>query len=316
MNCSRCGREYSGNFCPACGNQEQTSSYHKLKPLLIDQNETICAVLGNNFAQTFLSTGVLGRGFSILTNKRVYFKGNCLVRRGKGFYTKTEERTVDLADVTGTGYVHNNALWAKVLKYLCLAMVAIGFVSFINSIITEIFDPTMNFMFVFGILALLFLFLEKTLTYSVFEISYAGGGIAFSLHWIDSQESKEFQKQLVLLKQSPETPKQKTDYQTNINISQQLKEFYELFTMGILSQSEFEAKKAELLGQSNKPLETIAPRKDPIITTQENTSQTAPAQRCTSGCVTPNGWRCSCGREHAAYVSSCPCGKNKRDVLK
>lgn len=27
------------------------------------------------------------------------------------------------------------------------------------------------------------------------------------------------------------------------------------------------------------------------------------------------GWRCSCGRTHAAYVSSCSCGKSKHDVL-
>ena len=25
------------------------------------------------------------------------------------------------------------------------------------------------------------------------------------------------------------------------------------------------------------------------------------------------GWTCSCGRSHAAYVSSCPCGKSKYD---
>jgi len=307
MYCSRCGREYTGNFCPACGNREQTSSYHKLKPLLIDQNETICAVLGNNFAQTFLATGVLGRGFSILTNKRVYFKGNCLVRRGKGFYTKTEERTVDLADVTGTGYVHNNAVWAKVLKYLCLLGSTITLFScIVDGSVSGYFPVSMLLALGF----LLFFFIHKALTYSVFEISYAGGGIAFGLHWIDSQESKEFQKQLVLLKQNPKTPVQKTSSQTNSSISQQLKEFHELFTMGILSQSEFEAKKAELLGQSG-----VAPQNAPVTAAQASTNQAAPAQPRTSGCVTQNGWRCVCGREHAAYVSSCPCGKNKRDIL-
>ena len=29
-----------------------------------------------------------------------------------------------------------------------------------------------------------------------------------------------------------------------------------------------------------------------------------------------NGWTCSCGRSHAGYVSSCPCGVNKRDIAK
>ena len=29
----------------------------------------------------------------------------------------------------------------------------------------------------------------------------------------------------------------------------------------------------------------------------------------------PGGWRCTCGRFHSAYVTSCTCGKAKRDVL-
>ena len=27
-----------------------------------------------------------------------------------------------------------------------------------------------------------------------------------------------------------------------------------------------------------------------------------------------NGWRCSCGRVNASYVSSCGCGKSRRDA--
>ena len=32
--------------------------------------------------------------------------------------------------------------------------------------------------------------------------------------------------------------------------------------------------------------------------------------------VPPGGWRCSCGRSHSSYVSSCVCGKNKSDIRK
>ena len=27
------------------------------------------------------------------------------------------------------------------------------------------------------------------------------------------------------------------------------------------------------------------------------------------------GWKCTCGKVHSDYVSSCSCGKNKRDIL-
>ena len=30
--------------------------------------------------------------------------------------------------------------------------------------------------------------------------------------------------------------------------------------------------------------------------------------------IPEGGWRCSCGKVHAAYVSSCVCGVNKRDI--
>lgn len=32
--------------------------------------------------------------------------------------------------------------------------------------------------------------------------------------------------------------------------------------------------------------------------------------------MTTGGWRCSCGREHPAYESSCICGTSKRDALR
>ncbi len=30
--------------------------------------------------------------------------------------------------------------------------------------------------------------------------------------------------------------------------------------------------------------------------------------------LSAGGWKCSCGRVHAAYVSSCPCGKSKSEM--
>ena len=32
--------------------------------------------------------------------------------------------------------------------------------------------------------------------------------------------------------------------------------------------------------------------------------------------IPEGGWRCTCGKAHAAYVSSCVCGVNKRDIPK
>ena len=37
--------------------------------------------------------------------------------------------------------------------------------------------------------------------------------------------------------------------------------------------------------------------------------------KSSSATTSANGWKCACGREHASYVTSCICGKNKRDMV-
>lgn len=81
-----------------------------LNNILFDRNEKIVSVLGNNAIQKFLSTGVLGNGFAVLSDKRLYFRGKCLYKKGKSFETRQEERAIDLKDVTGTGFEHVNPI--------------------------------------------------------------------------------------------------------------------------------------------------------------------------------------------------------------
>ena len=49
-----------------------------LNDILFNRNEKIISVLGNNAIQKFLSTGTLGNGFAVLSDKRLYFRGKCL----------------------------------------------------------------------------------------------------------------------------------------------------------------------------------------------------------------------------------------------
>lgn len=276
MYCINCGTQIDdgAHFCYSCGAKQtaesvtapappedspkeetSTPNFNKVKHLLIDPSETIKSILCNNFLQTFISTGMLGNGFAILTDKRVYFKGKCYLRKGKGFYSKTEEKTVDLKDVTGTGFVHNKAVWAKILKIIALVFAISGSaiypLVFLTGEIPIAEIPAA--IFALGIywgLYFLFCFLYKRFNYSVFEISYAGGGIAFDMGWITQQESKEFQQQLVLLKQAEKeqaAPVVFSRPENTSSIPQQLKEYKELLDSGIITQEEFDTKKRELL---------------------------------------------------------------------
>ena len=250
MKCNNCGNEFEGNLCGNCGTkateQKNNQNFIRAKSLVMDPTEEVKGVLCNNFMQTFISTGVLGNGFAILTDKRVYFKGKCFFRKGKGFYSKTEEKTVDLKDVTGTGFVHNKAPWAKLARTVCLA--ALAFFSFTLFISIEP-AQILTIMLICAALAALFHVVYKVYNYSVFEISYAGGGIAFDMNWITQQESREFQQQLVLLKQNEKEAVAPVQYVTTPSIPQQLKEYKDLLDNGIITQEEFDAKKKELLSK-------------------------------------------------------------------
>lgn len=65
------------------------------------------------------------------------------------------------------------------------------------------------------------------------------------MNWITQQESREFQQQLVLLKQRNPV----SSSSSSSSIPSQLKEYKELLDSGIITQEEFDTKKKELLGQ-------------------------------------------------------------------
>ena len=94
----------------------------------------------------------------------------------------------------------------------------------------------------------------------------------------------------------------------------------------IQSSEENEAHNREILailkngGASNA---SPAAPADPAPVAAQPVRAQAPAQTPVSGPTAGGGvrlangrWRCVCGVENAEYVSSCSCGRNKRDVLK
>jgi len=261
MICKNCKTDFNGTFCPKCGQKVENKLFDNLKRFMYDDSENIISVLGNNTAQTFISTGVLGNGFAILSDKRVYFKGKCLIRKGKGFYSKIEEKSVDVKDITGTGFVHNKATWAKVLRIIALvfsiyASVFMTFLLIVGEVPVVELPAAIFSVGIFWGFYLLFSFLYKRYNYSAFEISYAGGGIAFDMHWISEEESHEFQKELNLLKDKVKSSNDTPDisqYGTNIKtkidfVPEQLKQYKELLDTGVITQEEFDTKKKELLG--------------------------------------------------------------------
>lgn len=260
MRCSKCGAEVTGAFCTHCGtaasSQSAKQNFERFRPLIMDRNERIEAVIGNSCAQNFLTTGTLGNGFAVLTNKRVYFKGKCIFLSGKRIYSKTEENTVDLKDVTGTGFVHNSAIWMKVLMIIFLVIAAFGvFITLLNVGVLGHEERLKEIVvwLAFGGVGFLFRSLFKMYHYSLFRIAYAGGGIAFDVRWTTQQETKLFQQQLVLLKQAQQQEQGKNIIiderkpKTMDQVPELLKKYKDLMDQGIITPQDYEEKKKQLL---------------------------------------------------------------------
>ena len=52
-----------------------------------------------------------------------------------------------------------------------------------------------------------------------------------------------------------------------------------------------------------------------LIANEPEEDEQEKAQRSSTATVTASKWKCTCGKEYPAYVSSCSCGVNKRDIL-
>ena len=79
----------------------------KLSQSFVSQDEKYIASLGNGYIMNYLTNKSMQKGFAFITNKRVYFKGSCLSGTGKHLVKKDEERTVDVKNITGTGFTYH-----------------------------------------------------------------------------------------------------------------------------------------------------------------------------------------------------------------
>lgn len=130
-------RQQGGVPCPLPENPSiwgrfTEASCAQFTDLFVSREERLVAVLGNDTVQTFFSTGSLADGFVVLSSRRVYFSGRCLLRTGKRFSTIKEERIVDVDSVTGTDFVHADPIWKRLAAITLLLVSLASFVYLIS----------------------------------------------------------------------------------------------------------------------------------------------------------------------------------------
>ena len=223
----------------------------KYDKLFASSKENFICALGNNYLKNFLTSGYISNGFAVLSDKRVYFKGNCFTRNEKNMFTNIkEEKIVDVKDVTGTGFIIDNALGALVSSILMTLVTIILF-----GVYPSLFESGAISFTLIGItifLWILFMVRRK----SFFQITFSGGQILFKKSWFNDSEIQEFQRNIRLAKDAYEE-KRETQQTSNVSdnressntITDELKKYKELLDSGVIDATEFETAKTKLLSK-------------------------------------------------------------------
>lgn len=211
----------------------------KLTAMFVSSDERPVAVLGTNTAEIFFSTGTLGNGFAVLSNKRVYFRGRSFVRTGKRFSARSEERVVDVQNITGSGFIYSNPVWLLVLAIIFWTFALLR---------TGIGAPPLwqiTAVIAFGSVGTLLFFLYRSKKHTLFEISFAGGSIAFNVSWFPMAEAQFFQKNLKLVGDAIKA--QEKQGVGGFSAADELGKLAQLLAQGLITQEEFETQKRRLI---------------------------------------------------------------------
>ena len=215
----------------------------------MDANEKEISTLGSNYLRNFLSTGSLENGFCTVTDKRVYFRGKCYTKSGNNYKSTKEEKTVDLKDVTGTGFTFIKRFWLMILAILCTIWAVVLTFSLVASLPelneSEGWSSILLVIFVAILPTIVLWGLYWFLKVKVFEISFAGGKIAFKASSYNENEVNNFQR---ALRQAKDNYKEAPNTVSNSSGADELKKYKDLLDSGVISQADFDIAKKKILG--------------------------------------------------------------------
>lgn len=237
MVCSVCGTQMVDGVCPNCVNQQMMYNIQqndeRYRRFFMSPKENLVTTLGNSYIQNFFSTGRIGNGFAVVSDKRVYFHGTAYNvfydDKGRPKVSKTaRSQTVDLKDITGTSFINVSNIGLKMGLIIYAIIYAIFFFVLLMSVgysssdkkehryttemsmtaipveeyIHENIDADkFSFLLFTGIAILIILAIKYFASrISLISIQYAGGEIAFNINWFPQEEISDFQRQLRLAK--------------------------------------------------------------------------------------------------------------------
>ena len=144
--------------------------------------------IGSGYVENFLSGVGLRNNTAILTNKRVYYRGQSYASFGIGVKRCKAVQSVDLKEITGTG----------IYSVFNLALLIIGIIVAVPSFFL-MFKMFEYFIMPF-IIGLLFIVIPFFTARTMLRIDYAGGYIALNMRKFSRAECTAFQKAVMAAK--------------------------------------------------------------------------------------------------------------------
>lgn len=225
--CEKCGGELYHGRCMECGMvytvQENNESFlfnrhtestentpadkpiynnRRYSKIFMKPDEKFIYAFGNNYLETFLSTGALGNGFAVISDKRVYFKGKMFnLGEGKVFVMSQESKVVDLKDITGTSVMSTYKPWMMPLGTAMLVMSLVIFIIMVSAVKSSGVAVLMLLGSILFFLAGIALYIIDVFNRrNLLKIEFAGGCIAFKVKLYSASDCTNFQKQLSIAK--------------------------------------------------------------------------------------------------------------------
>ena len=182
MFCGNCGKQIddSCNVCPYCGTRiKQDTRIEKdvvkekddiYKVIFVEPDENYLGSLGNGYLNSFLTNKKIKRCIALLSDKRVYLRGNMVDINSGKIERFNMQKTIDLEDITGTGFVYSSPqVWKLVLAILTIPVIIPAILLIVS-------------------------YLKSRNT--LFFIEYAGGCIKFDASIYGLAESQDFERQI------------------------------------------------------------------------------------------------------------------------
>ncbi len=168
----------------------------KANDYFVNPNERLISSIGNGFF-TNLLFGNAKSCSAMLTDKRVYFRGTIYQSQGKAIKKTTEERTIDVEDITASGFIYTRLSILSIVLGVLLMVIAL--VLYFN-LPPRYYDRFVrefclcSLCFAFGLILLLCTIIISRKTW--FYIEYAGGRIQLDARIIGLSDVQDFNKQI------------------------------------------------------------------------------------------------------------------------